>query len=228
MIPFDPSDPFPLLAASAADYAEAQAHSEKTDAWLGLKTHSTENEITRSQPLEKRTPDQQLWIELPVKTLLTPYTEIRDLLERLAPPPGSTMVDLGAGYGRMAFVIARHFPDVRFIGYEYVRPRVLEAQRCLKLFCPSAFSSGKISVEEADLSTASFRPAPAEFYFLYDFGSRSAIDKCLHDLRGIARSRAITVVGRGRSSRDAIERAHPWLSQIHAPEHFAHSSIYRS
>ncbi len=116
MLIFDPADPYPLVPDASRGYAEAQVHSEQVDRWLGLETEKVERQIQNHV-----TPhDQNLWIGLPAKTLLTPYTEIRRLLEDLRPAPGDVFVDLGAAYGRMGFVLARHFPEVRFIGYEMV------------------------------------------------------------------------------------------------------------
>lgn len=227
MIRFNPDAPFPLLAAESHSYAEAQIHSAKVDSWLGMRTEAVELALNGPGPagkvVDQETAIQQLWIGLPTRTLLTPYTEIRLILDQLAPPAGSTVVDLGAGYGRMGFVVGWHYPEVRFIGYELVDERVTEARRCLE-----EFAFPRVRMECADLNEASFRPESAEFYFLYDFGSRQAIDKTLDDLREIARSRAITVVGRGRASRDAIERRNPWLSEVVAPEHYPHYSIYRT
>jgi hypothetical protein len=224
MIPFDPQNPFPLLPDSSSypTYKDAQKHSAEADAWLGLNTEDAEKKI---QSISSGTDirDEQLWVGLPVKTLLTPYTEIRTLLSQLDPKPDQRIVDLGAGYGRMGFVIGRHFPDVHFIGYEIVEERVEESNRCLK-----KFNYLKVQMRVADLSAPNFKPVEADVYFLYDFGSRVAIEKTLFDLRGIARNRPIQVVGRGRASRDAIEREHPWLSQVHAPRHFDHYSIYQS
>ena len=51
----------------------------------------------------------------------------------------------------------------------------------------------------ADLSALDFKPEPAQFYFIYDFGSREAIEKTLQDLRSIAALQPISVIGRGRS-----------------------------
>jgi hypothetical protein len=221
MLLFDANDPYPLLPADSHSYAEAQLHSAEVDAWLGLKTAMIEAMLVRENATSMDS--QQRWIGLPTQTLLTPYTEIRTLLQKLNPRPRETIVDLGAGYGRMGFVIGRHFPEVRFIGYELVEERVNEGVRCL---APFEFSNVQLRV--ADLKAAEFRPEPAEFYFLYDFGSRDSIEKTLQDLRLIARAHKITVVGRGRASRDCIERQHPWLSQIIRPEHHAHFSIYHS
>jgi len=223
VIQFDPTDPFPLLRDSdAADYKSAQKHSAEVDAWLGLQTEETEQRI-KSISSTPDIKDEQLWVGLPLRSMLTPYTEIRTLLSQLDPQPGEWIVDLGAGYGRMGFVIGRHYGEVNFTGYEIVDERVLEANRCLR-----KFKYPRIQMKTADLSAPEFKPVDADIYFLYDFGTRAAIEKTLFDLRSIARRRSIRVVGRGRASRDAIEREHPWLSQVHPPKHYDHYSIYQS
>ena len=140
------------------------------------------------------------------------------MLQLLSPQAGQSIVDLGAGYGRMGFVIARHFPDVRFVGYEYVAERVNEGKRCLNL----AGAPPHIALQQADLSHFGFRPESADFYFIYDYGTRAAISKTLDDLKRVARNRSIVVIGRGRASRDAIEREQPWLSGTVPPEHHGH------
>lgn len=217
---FDPADPFPLVDPESVDYPAAQEHAAKADAWLDLRTEAVERSLPRG---ELAMTGQQLWLSLPVRGLLTPYTCLRALMERLAPVPGSTVVDLGAGYGRLGFVLGRHWPGVNFLGYEYVAGRVAEGNRCL-----AVHGHARARLEFADLAARGFRPLSAELYFLYDYGTREAIEKTLEDLRHIALTRPITVVGRGRSSRDAIERRHPWLSQVVRPEHAPHASIYRT
>ncbi len=211
MLKFDPSDPFPLIDRKTVPASEEQKHSAEADAWLGLDVERIEAALQGAP----RTRDQEFWIGLPPASLQTPFTELREILVRLAPPTGSIVVDLGAGYGRMGYVIASHFPGVRFIGYEFVEERIRTAR-------------GRIDLRQADLSSPSFTPEAADFYFLYDYGSRQAIDKTLRDLKTLASSRPLTVVGRGRASRDAIERENPWLSQVVPPEHYPHYSIYRT
>ncbi len=220
MILFDPEELFPFVDGSVT-YADAQSHSAEVDAWLGIKTAEVEAQLLAAMKVENA--DHQLWIGLPVKALQTPYTELRELLERLAPEVGETVIDLGAAYGRMAFVLDKHAPGVGFIGYEFVGARVREGQQSYQ-----RHGLKNAQLFEADLSHVEFRLPSAEYYFLYDYGNRQAIEKTLEDLREIAMVRAITVVGRGRASRDAIERGAPWLSQVVAPEHFLHYSIYRS
>jgi hypothetical protein len=224
---FDASDPFPLIPEGQYSYQEEQDHSAQVDAWLGLETEKIEKEIQ-----SKRFEDEmgvaiknheQLWVGLPTEALLTPYTEIRRILDLLKPKPNTRLIDLGSGYGRIGFVIGRHYSEVDFVGYEYVQKRVEESKRCL-----ARWNYARVAVEAVDLAEPDFMPAPADFYFLYDFGSKRTIEKVLQDLRSVARERPIAVIGRGRSVRDLIELGHPWLSSVHAPTHFKHYSLYRS
>lgn len=224
-IAFDPDDPFPLLPPPLRVYALEQEHAAQADAWLGLEIERIERELVESGRAADGKVEQN-WVGLPSRSLLTPYTEIRETIVRLKPRDGSTLVDLGAGYGRVAFVVAAHFPALRFVGYEIVPERVAEGLRGLsRLESPGARG---VELLEQDLAAPGFRPCEADFYFLYDFGSRAAIAKTLEDLRQIAAKRPITVVGRGRASRDEIERRHPWLSEVVEPEHLPRYSIYRT
>jgi hypothetical protein len=217
---FDPHDPYPLLEEGAYTYEEAKEHAAAVDRWLGLRASDVEAELEE----RPQKPNEQLWAGLAMQTLQTPYLEIRTLLAMLDPKPGQTVVDLGAAYGRIGLVLGAHYPEVKFLGYELVAGRVYEARRLL-----GGRKCDQALMIETDLARRDFRPQPAEFYFLYDFGQRDAIEKILGDLRGLAaEGRAVTVVGRGRASRDAIERRHPWLSGVAAPAHFTNYSIYRS
>lgn len=218
----NPNDPYPY-APETTD-AEAMRYSEEVDRWLGFDLPETERRIAARLGHSRLGDPQEFWVGLNIQSLLTPYTEIRELLERLKLEPGAITSDLGAGYGRMGFVIGQNYPELSFIGYEYVPERVAEGQRCL---APWGWGT-RVRLDEVDLSDPAFMPEPADVYFLYDYGTRPAVEKTILDLQAIARRRPITVVGRGRLSRDAIERKHPWLSQVVQPQHFRNYSIYRS
>jgi hypothetical protein len=217
----DPKDPYPLRP----DFTDLQAmeYSEAVDQWLGFDIPKAEQQIHARLGHSRLGDAQEYWVGLNIQSLLTPYTEIRILLDRLALKSGDQLIDLGAGYGRIGFVIGHDYPESRFIGYEAVAERVQETQRCLE-----RFHYPNVRMELADLSDPAFKPEPADFYFIYDYGTRPAVEKTLEDLREIARARKITVIGRGRLSRDAIERHHPWLSQVQPPRHFKNYSIYSS
>lgn len=225
MIAFQPSEPFPQIAADFYEYADAQAHADRVDKWLGLNIDAVERKLGERGCLARAVSDnrehQELWIGLAVKSLLTPYVEIRSLLSALGPRPGHSVVDLGAAYGRMGFVIERHFPGVRFTGYEYVGERVEEGRRA---FARHGLRASEL--EHADLSASGFRPAPADIYFLYDYGTSKAIEKTLHDLRRIALGRDIALVARGARCREAIQQRHPWLTQMQGPGYSIKGAVF--
>ncbi|MGK5087599.1 class I SAM-dependent methyltransferase [Bdellovibrionota bacterium FG-2] len=214
---FDSHDPFPLFPLDHHAYADAQIHSEQVDAWLGFETSPVESGLA-SPSL-----DQQFWQHLPPRSFQTPYTEIRQILHVLDPKPGSTLIDLGAGYGRMAFVVSRHYPEVRFIGYEAVEARVRESQRVLEQW--PVLNAQMVCV---DLSRPEFVLPFAENYFVFDFGSRQDVSKTLDDLKQLSARGMLSVVARGRLSRHLIDQEHPWLAQVVPPRHFAQFSIYAS
>jgi hypothetical protein len=211
MIEFDANEPFPLLAS--ASYAEEKLHARCVDAWLGLRIEEVE------AGLEKKL-DQEIWLEKGPDIFLTPYTEIRRMFELLQLESNSTVVDLGAAYGRMGFVLARHFPQAKFLGFELVKERVAEGNRALK-----CFGAKNCELFHADLTK--MEPPVADIYFIYDYGTRIAIAKTVEDLKQIAKNRKITLVGRGRATRDEIERRQPWLTVVQ-PEHHEKFSFYRS
>lgn len=209
----DPNNPFPFWEENS--YAEEKEYSAAADAWLGLRISEIEAALPPPREFE------QNWASKGADIFLTPYTELRRIAESLSLKAGDTVVDLGAGYGRLGFVLERHFPGVTFVGYELVPERVREGNRVL-----NAHGCKNAELLTADLTK--IIPVAAPFYFLYDYGTRGAIEKTLGDLRGISAKQGITLVGRGRAVRDAVEKRHPWLGEVVAPEHHAHYSIYRS
>lgn len=227
MLLFDPTDPYPLLDPNSHTYVESKEHATQVDAWLGLEINRVENDLASRKPefRQSSAPSfyEQLWVGIPHQGILTPYTEARLILSQLNPKPGETLVDLGAAYGRFGFVLARHYPEVNFIGYEFLPERVNEAARCLK-----AHGCGKSEMIQVDLSAPDFRPPEVEYYFIYDFGAPKSIGKVLDDLRDIAVKRPIVVVGRGSLCRHKIKKSHPWLCEIVPPQKFDHYTIYRS
>ncbi len=202
-------------------YAEAKLHAEALDLELGFQVQRVEAELS-SNPLYK-SQDTQYWIGLEPQILQTPYIEIRMILEQLKVQPGEIVIDLGAAYSRMAYVIGEHYPDVRCRTFEFISERVSEAKRVLE---PLGYQN--ISIDQADLASEKFKLPPADYYFLYDFGSRQAISKVLQELLQLADTKDFVVIGRGRASRDAIERQHPWLSQVYPAMHYKSYSLYSS
>lgn len=229
MLKFDVNNPYPILDESNYTHQEAKTHAAQVDHWLGIRVQETEDQIAQDErynPLTTHTERSFLseyWRGLPVESLQTPYVELRNLLTQLNLTSGDSFLDLGSGYSRMAFVMDKHAPESRFIGIEYVEPRHLEA---LRVFGEHSISNASLVCQ--DLSADDFVLPQASVYFLYDFGSKPAIRKILAQIQSQARSRGVTVVGRGRSSRDLIEKENPWLSSIVQPRHFRNFSIYKT
>jgi len=222
---FDPADPFPRMTPEVWPYPDQLAHARAVDAWLGIDTARTEAEVMKhwraNQDLSLT--GIQAWAGLPTDSLQTPYTEMRQMLDALMLPEGATLCDLGAGYGRMGFVVEACHPTLRFLGLELVGERVQEGSRALV-----RHGCSRARLVEQDLTDPRFELPRAQAYFVYDFGSREAIQRILTLLKERARAEPVTVVGRGRATRDAIERGEPWLSQVLPPFHFDRFSIYRS
>lgn len=200
------------LAPDLDSYQEEKNHSEAVDAWLGLNISEVESKL-------KKIEGQEIWTKVPVSTMLTPYSEIKKILQELNPQPDDLVVDLGAGYGRMGFVIEKYFPGVKFCGLELVAERVQEGNRALK-----KFGACRSQLEVFDLALQI--PPRAPFYFVYDFGTDQAIGKLFCALRDF--HAPITVAARGRGVRDCIEKKHPWLGEVIAPKHFPHFSVYKN
>lgn len=223
MISLDPGLLFPLLDPKSLTYKEAQNHSAQVDQHLGFQFQEIEEHLLKNQTYQKSEELVQTWAGLPVQAMQTPYTEIRHILSLLDPKPQQTVIDMGCSYGRMAHVIGQHYPEVNFIGYELVKERVDEGQRVLRL-C----NYPRVNLEACDLSSPAFTPIAADFYFIFDFGSKPAIEKALDDLRVIAQKKNITLIARGRGIRHQIYQSHPWLCEINPPENYDHFTIFRS
>jgi hypothetical protein len=123
----------------------------------------------------------------------------------------------------MAHVMDAHVKGLDYVGVVSVQGRAKEAMRVIR-----ERALRHAQVIEGDLFQLPEFPA-GDVYFLYDLSARieSSI-RILEGLKNQAKARPITVVGRGRASRQLIERDHPWLSQVVNPAHYGNFSVYRS
>jgi hypothetical protein len=163
----------------------------------------------------------QTWVGLDPQVLMTPYSELVHLCQLLKPKKGSHVVDLGAGYGRLALVLKHFCPGVRFTGYEYVLERVEEGSRVLNLH--QCFEA-RLLVQ--DLTSPNFQIPEADYYFLYDYGELLHIRKTLEQLADMDSRRHFKLIARGKGSRGLVQYEHPWLSQVFEPHHEENFSIY--
>lgn len=158
----------------------------------------------------------QTWVGLDPQVLQTPYQELLKMCELLVLQPGEHVIDLGAGYGRLAWILKQKYPEVSFTGYEYVKERVDEGNRVLQ---------EELLIQQ-DLSDPDFELPVADSYFIYDFGKVQHIRKILQQLEDMAETNSFKVVARGRGTRSMIQHEHPWLAQINPPHHEENWSLY--
>ncbi len=217
---FDPQNPFPRVALENYDYSQAKVHSEEVDRWLGFEIEKVETIILANRQAES-SPGR--WHGLPAQTLLTPYIEIRLMLELCKPFPGQTVIDLGCAYARMAHVIHRHFLDLHFLGFEIEWERFQEAQRVLK-----NLKNPQLQVSQKNVAEMGEGIPNGDVYFIYDYGTQREIQGTIEQLKTIARQKRMTVIGRGRATRHQIQTFHPWLAEVNPPIHTQTFSIYRS
>lgn len=190
---------------------------------LSVEVQKVESHLNQQGHYHENRWEQQPWIGLAPELLLTPYAELLEIVEFLKLPENSKWVDLGAAYGRLGVVLSIFRPLDSFVGYEFIYERFKEAQ---ELFQRYNLKNCRIHLQ--DLSSADFTPEVADCYFLYDFGSRLAVQKTLADLQKIALNRKIIVVARGKGCRSWIHTDHAWLCEVNEPMHTKYYSIYRS
>lgn len=202
-------------------------NSADLDRSLGFHVHSIEKSLLIQAQLLR--PDgnhhiwgeclhqgNQSWVGLDPETLQTPYHELKDMCSLLKLTPGSMVVDLGAGYGRLALVLEALHPGVSFLGFELVKERVLEGQRIFK-------EQGLVNSRllEQDLMQESFSLPKAQAYFLYDYGKVSHIRHTLNQLGQVADQKNFKLIARGKGIRSLIDFDFPWLHPIIHRNHFS-------
>lgn len=244
---FDPSHLFPENDPEALSYEEVKRHAREFDAWLGLDLECAEariREVLAAKSPAGISPGQneggnprEFWLGKPVDTFMTPYWDIAYMLRKVDLGPEDIVVDLGAGYARLAFVMALRHPETAFVGVEKIEERIRYAEQVFSrnlnlnahfLHAEKTnyqFVTGDLRDFDLSSPVGDHRRA---YFFVYDFGSREDIQTVLHRLQELARKREVIVLARGGRSREIIEKGHPWLSQVQPAQHFSRFSIYRS
>lgn len=212
-----------FLLQPQANYAEAKKQAQQLDEALGFNCEPIEKKLTVEKSARTEDSKKQFWIGLDLQSLQTPYSEFVSMIEVIQPHPGQVWIDLGAGYGRLGLVLGFLQPDVQFKGYEFVSERVAEGNRIFKKWqLPSC------SLQQIDLVAADLELNEGDVFFIYDFGSQNDIYLILEKLRLVALQKPIRVIARGRGIKNWILMDFPWLSQINAPRHFDHWSLFCS
>ncbi len=169
---FSADNPFPLLDWESCFRQAAKLHSAQVDAWLGFDLQKSEAQL--AQDCGQMREDLETWAHLSPQVFQTSYVELRAILEWIQAAPGELVLDLGCAYARMAFVIARHYPKLRYWGADAATARVEEAKRLLG---PSA----AFELLSMDLVALDKLPK-AEHVFMYDIGTTQDTQSVLNKL----------------------------------------------
>ena len=167
-------------------------------------------------------PKGRAWVGLGAQILQTPYREIYEALSFLSTHPPKSFLDLGAGFGRLAFVLKALYPQCRFTGYEFVPERVAEGRRVLELN-----GLDPQSLEERNILEASDLPI-ADIYFAYDFGSPRDIEELLRKFEALFSKHNFFLIVKGKATRSMIHNKFPLLFRANGSKHFENLSIYSS
>lgn len=146
--------------------------------------------------------------------LLTPYSEIFNLFRAVGLKPGDTVVDLGAGFGRVGLALATKYPDVTVTGYEIVKDRIAEGARIAKAWG----LEHQVHLHEQNLADPKFKPQAADVYYAFNPVSGATFDKILEDLRqvGLKSGKRFKFIVFGPSPFFKTE-AQPWLKEMKGP-----------
>lgn len=207
-----------VISRKITNYQEAKIQSEEIDLFLGFNIADIEQKLIKNKIEEQ---DKKKWTGLDPQIFQTPYSELINFINLINPKETDTWVDLGAAYGRMGIVLFLLKPDMKFIGYEIVNERVLEANKVYQ-----NWDMKNSSLIQDDIALNQFTIPLANLYFIYDFGSKNDIYYVLEKLRIISKSQKIKIIARGRGIRQWIMLDFPWLYAEHDPIHLEHISIF--
>lgn len=221
-----------LFDISNLTLEEMREHAEDLDKLLGVDVFNIEQELLKKA--QAISPDgshktwgqtlhhgNQTWVGLSHQTLQTPYLEFKEMCDLLNPAPGTKVVDLGAGYGRMGIILNLFFPEVHFLGHELVKERVDEGNRVLRIL-----NCHRAQLEMKDVAAEEYSVPKAEFYFIYDYGTIAHLKKTLAQLEEVAKDKNFKLIARGKGIVSLILYEHPWLSQVYDPIHRERYSIF--
>jgi len=183
-------------------------NSRLLDSKLDLNVESVERNLLQKKINIYKDPIQHVYLGCPVDDMLTPYPYLSEAMNLIDLPEGATVVELGCGYARLAFVMTEDFPKLHYIGFEIVSERLEEARRCLT----KVGFKGELHCK--DLFDPDVNIPQAEAYFIGEYGTSRAIEKSLNDLRLISQSKKIFVVVIGPEVKNRIKSDHPWLAKV--------------
>ncbi|MFK7823011.1 MAG: hypothetical protein AB8G05_02570 [Oligoflexales bacterium] len=180
----------------------SKAHSKELDKIFGYKIPRIEQKLEQKYRNFYKSSDKtnkkghfagsEAWIGLHPQVLQTPYSKIYQIFSLLSNFNPKSIVDLGAGYGRVGLVSSMLFPEASFIGLEVIRERCEEANRIYK-----KFKLKNCEIQHGCLVKKKTLLPQADIYFIYDFGFLDDIYYVLNNVLSIKRNTQFFVVAIG-------------------------------
>lgn len=161
------------------------------------------------------------WVGLHPQIFQTPYAEIDAFLKILKDYRPTTIVDLGAGYGRVGLVMQKYLPESTFYGYEFVKKRCLEGNRIFR-----SLGLKNCRMHSQNIIDKDFKIPRADVYFIYDFSDQPDQKVILDLFSKKMESEKFFIVVRGKSMRSLIQNKYPEFFSLYRPHHEENWSIY--
>ena len=123
------------------------------------------------------------------------YSTVLLALRYLRIPMGARFVDLGAGFGRVGFIVGLMRPDVLFTGYEIVAERVQNVNAALKNFDLEK----NVKFHTQDLGSTDFLIPEADVYYMFDPFTDKTYSHVLTQLSSVATKKKINIITSGKA-----------------------------
>lgn len=213
---------FMLFYKDPKFFQDAELSSQQIDDKLGLNIQGTEKLLVDNCKQINEEFDSRTWIGLDGQVLNTPYSELYEMTQALAPYKIKSAIDLGAGYGRLGIVLNAFFPEISFEGHELIGQRVEEGNQ---LFKKLALTNCRLY--QSDIVN-DFELKEFDLYFIYDFSDTQDLKVILKKLEEKFLERNFFIIARGRAIRSLIQYHFPVFWAQGNAFHQENWSLYKS
>ena len=141
--------------------------------------HDVVRGLRREVAAEARNDRSPLGVGMHRERLYSKYAHLAALWRVLKPKEKETLIDLGAGHGRVGMSLRANGYGTRFIGFELLASRVAEAEEVARTL---GFRPADWRVERTDLTSPQFDIPKAEYYYIANPMLPSEVDQLMEKL----------------------------------------------
>lgn len=221
-----------LIFENSKNLADKKMTSQLIDKKLGYKSHDIEVQLQNKKNQIKE--DRKTWIGFDNEIFQTTYSEFLEIYQVLVESDSRTdrssplkIVDVGSAYGRISIIKEIFFNETQLECWEIIKERHDEAVRVFNFLFPNVIQESVRFVNQNILSEEILFPN-AHVYFIYDFSDLADFLIVLKKLSEVARKQKMSVVSRGRGSKNWIYQYAPWLCEIVEPKKFDTWILFQS